>query len=102
MHLLTYILGSSKAVTEEQSSSPTTPLARKPGRVLFEPQEESQVSKPSPKKQKTKATEPKAGPVIKEKTTLRKFLGISKEEARKQAKYHMSMASKLIEDSDEE
>jgi hypothetical protein len=64
--------------------------------------EEAEVPKPSPKKQKTKPTEPKAKPTPTEKTTLRKTLGISKEEARKLAKHHMSMASKLMEDTDEE
>jgi hypothetical protein len=58
--------------------------------------EEPAVPKQSPKKQKTKATEPKA------KETLRQNLGISKEEARKLAKHYMSMASKLMEDTDEE
>lgn len=64
--------------------------------------EEVEVPKPSSKKQKTKATEPKAKATPTEKTTLRKTLGISKEEARKLAKHHMSMASKLMEDTDEE
>jgi len=55
-----------------------------------------------PKKQKTKATAPKEKPAPEGKMTLRKVLGISKEEARKYAKYHSNMASRYLEDSDEE
>ena len=70
--------------------------------------EESEVLRPPPKKQKTKATGPeqelkvksKAKPVAKE--TLRRYLGISKEEAGKRAKYHMNMMTRYMEDTDEE
>ena len=61
--------------------------------------EESEVLRPPPKKQKTKATS-KVKPVAKE--TLRRYLGISKEEAGKRAKYHMNMMTRYMEDTDEE
>ena len=94
----------------KQSGSLAAQLPRKPRKMPSylsdEDTEESELPRPSPKKQKTKAeskrTEQKVKPVPKEKTTVRKTLGISKEEARKLAKHHMNMASKLMEDSDEE
>ena len=60
-----------------------------------------------PKPMKLKAVEQKpiklnAEPVLTRKVTLRKFLGVSKEEALKMAKQYMSMATKLMEDTDEE
>lgn len=113
-YLLTYILGGRKAVTVEQSGSSVAQSPRtfrkNPWRH-FEPDDMEAPDQP-PKKQKTKVTEPKAiqpkpmkpkaEPVWSGKVTLRKSLGISKEEARKLAKHHMSMATKLMEDSDEE
>jgi hypothetical protein len=94
-------------VTAEQSGSSAAQSSRKPRKTpscFFEMQdtEESEVPKQSPKKQKTKAAAPKVKPVSHEKVTLRKSLGISKEEAWKLAKHHMSMVTKLLEDSDEE
>jgi len=56
----------------------------------------------APKLTEPKPTKPEAVPVSSGKLTLRKSLGVSKEEARKLAKHYMSMAAKLMEDSDEE
>ena len=42
----------------------------------------------------------KVKPVVKE--TLRRYLGILKEEAGKRAKYHMNIMTRYIEDIDEE
>ena len=92
----------------EPSSSSTAQSPRKSRKApprYFDP--EDMEAPESSKKQKTKATEakptkPKSAPVSSEKVTLRKSLGISKEEARKLAKHHMSVATKLMEDSDEE
>lgn len=103
-----------QAVTVEQSGSSA---GRKSKRMPYyfydkedsEEQEEPDMPKPTPKKQKTKdteqktkATERKAKPVSGGKVTLRQTLGISRDEARKLAKHHMNMATKLMEDTDEE
>jgi hypothetical protein len=95
------------AVTMEQSGPSAAATPRKPRKLPLRVydvsnMEEPAVPKQSPKKQKTKVTELKAKPASEGKETLRKTLGISKEEARKLAKHHMSMASKLMEDTDEE
>jgi hypothetical protein len=94
-------------VEQSNSSAAQSPRKsrKKPWRH-FDP-DDTEAPEQSPKKQKTKATEPKptkpkAEAVSGGKVTLRKSLGISKDEARKLAKHHMSMATKLMEDSDEE
>ena len=66
---------------------------------------EPKAAEPKPTKLKAaerKPTKPNAEPVPTGKVTLRKFLGVSKEEALKMAKQYMSMATKLMEDTDEE
>ena len=92
---------------QSNSSAAQSPRkSRKIPRCHFDP-DDTEVLEQSPKKQKTKAiepkpTKPKAEAVSGGKVTLRKSLGILKDEARKLAKHHMSMATKLMEDSDEE
>lgn len=124
IYLLTYILGGQKAVTVEQSGLSAAQSPRKFRKQPWRHFENDDTEAPdqSTKKQKTKDTEPKATQpkattlkakklkptnpeaeaVPHRKVTLRKSLGVSKEEALKLAKYHMSIATKLMEDSDEE